>query len=103
MTHYLPTNIILHQPSVNPKTNNNCKHIFNFLEEYMECMGREGDRSSEPALQIALFVLGNRRKRNVSIVDGMILWFAYQTKDWVTIAALGKFSNSMQILPPPLF
>ncbi|GKV29668.1 hypothetical protein SLEP1_g38573 [Rubroshorea leprosula] len=45
-------------------------------------------------LQIALFVLGKGRKRNVSIVDRMILWFAYQTKDWVTIAALGKLSNS---------
>ncbi|GKV29655.1 hypothetical protein SLEP1_g38560 [Rubroshorea leprosula] len=46
-------------------------------------------------LQIYLFVFGNRRKRIVSNnISRMILCFAYQTKDWVAIAALGKLSNS---------
>ncbi|GKV28889.1 hypothetical protein SLEP1_g37877 [Rubroshorea leprosula] len=45
-------------------------------------------------LQTALIVLGKSRKHSVSLINRMILWFAYQSKDWVALAALGKLSNS---------
>ncbi|GLT50541.1 hypothetical protein SLA2020_240220 [Shorea laevis] len=45
-------------------------------------------------LQITLFVLGKSRKHRVSLINNMILWFAYLSKDWVSIVALGKLSNS---------
>ncbi|GKV01460.1 hypothetical protein SLEP1_g14010 [Rubroshorea leprosula] len=44
-------------------------------------------------LQIALSFLGKRRKHSVSLINKIILWFAYQSKDWVTIAALGKLTS----------
>ncbi|GLT45412.1 hypothetical protein SLA2020_192430 [Shorea laevis] len=44
-------------------------------------------------LQIALFVLGMRRKHSVGSINKTILWLAYQSKDWVIIAALCKLSN----------
>ncbi|GLT67605.1 hypothetical protein SLA2020_399000 [Shorea laevis] len=45
-------------------------------------------------LQIALFVLGMCRKQSVSPINKTFLWLAYQSKDWVIIAALGKLSTS---------
>ncbi|GLT95728.1 hypothetical protein SLE2022_133930 [Rubroshorea leprosula] len=51
-------------------------------------------------LQISLFVFAKRRKCIVSItVNRVILWFAYQSKDWFAVAALGKFSNSHEESP----
>ncbi|GLT77047.1 hypothetical protein SLA2020_486690 [Shorea laevis] len=45
-------------------------------------------------LQIALFVLGKRRKYSVSLINRMTLWLAYISADWIAIATLGKLSNS---------
>ncbi|GLT27988.1 hypothetical protein SLA2020_029490 [Shorea laevis] len=50
-------------------------------------------------LQIALYVLGKRRKYNVSLMRRMILWFAYISADWVAIAALGKLSSARALSP----
>ncbi|GKV03548.1 hypothetical protein SLEP1_g15831 [Rubroshorea leprosula] len=54
-------------------------------------------------LQIALYILGTRRRYNVGRVGRicrMILWFAYTSADWVAIAALGKLSNARALSPP---
>ncbi|GLT31402.1 hypothetical protein SLA2020_061430 [Shorea laevis] len=50
-------------------------------------------------LHIALFVIGKRRKHSVCLmINTMILWFAYQSKEWVTIAALNKLINPKEAM-----
>ncbi|GLT88062.1 hypothetical protein SLE2022_061040 [Rubroshorea leprosula] len=50
-------------------------------------------------LQIALNVLGKRRKYSVNLTIRMILWLAYISADWVAIVALGKLSSAPALSP----
>ncbi|GKV38522.1 hypothetical protein SLEP1_g46431 [Rubroshorea leprosula] len=45
-------------------------------------------------LQIALSVLGGRRKYKIPPLSKTVLWFAYLGADWIAIATLGKLSGS---------